>query len=281
MQNELDITKKTILLNITKAQKGVLIAKNQKVQLSHALKSTQSLKEQNQKDYERAQTLYDKALIAKQKLEYSQLTLSTNTNKVEALQQQMDESQRAIEIAQDNYKLALTQKKKIQTLQANIDATKNKIKALQANRDEVQIVINELTIKSPINGYVLEKVANKGEVLDSGMIVATLIEPQSLYLKVFVDTIKNGKVKIGDDAVIFLDAYPNEAIKAKVVSIASNAEFTPKDVAVRSDRIQRVFAVHLKPLKLNPLLKLGIPAVGVISIDGKGLPASLHNIPSI
>lgn len=281
MQNELAITKKTIALNIKKAQKGVLIAKNKKRQLSHAVQNTQSLKEQNKKDYERAKSLYEKALIAKQKVEYSQLTLSTTTNKLQALQQQMDESQRAIEIAQDNYKLALTQKKKIQTLQSNINATKNKVKALEANRDEVQIVINELTIKSPINGYVMEKVANKGEVLGAGMVVATLIEPQSLYLKVFVDTMKNGKVKIGDAAVIFLDAYPDKAIKAKVVSIAANAEFTPKDVAVRSDRIQRVFAVHLKPLKVEPLLKIGIPAVGVISIDGKGLPTSLNDIPSI
>lgn len=127
----------------------------------------------------------------------------------------------------------------------------------------------------------VEKIANKGEVLGAGMVIATLIDPQSLYLKVFVDTMENGKIKIGDSAVIFLDAQPDKAIKAKVVSIAANAEFTPKDVAVRSDRIQRVYAVHLKPLEVDPLLKLGIAAIGVISTDGKNLPESLHEIPSI
>jgi HlyD family secretion protein len=111
------------------------------------------------------------------------------------------------------------------------------------------------------------------------MPVATLIDPRSLYLKIFVDTMENGKIKIGDKAVIFLDAYPDRPIEAKVVRIAQKAEFTPKEVSVRSDRIQRVFAVHLKPLKVDPLLKLGIPAIGVISTDGKGLPHSLDEIP--
>jgi HlyD family secretion protein len=50
---------------------------------------------------------------------------------------------------------------------------------------------------------------------------------------------------------------------------------------VRSDRIQRVFAVHLKPMKPDPLLKLGLPAIGVITTDGKGLPGSLEEIPAL
>jgi len=106
-----------------------------------------------------------------------------------------------------------------------------------------------------------------------------LLDPHSLYLKIFVDTIQNGKIKLGDKAVIFLDAYPNHPIKAKVVRIAQKAEFTPKEVSVRSDRIQRVFALHLKPLQVDPLLKLGIPAIGVVSLNGKDLPASLNDIP--
>ncbi|EDP74076.1 hypothetical protein HG1285_05325, partial [Hydrogenivirga sp. 128-5-R1-1] len=62
---------------------------------------------------------------------------------------------------------------------------------------------------------------------------------------------------------------------------SKRAEFTPKEVAVKEDRIQRVYAVHLKPIKPNPLLKLGLPAVGVISLDGKGLPKSLKELPEL
>ena len=113
------------------------------------------------------------------------------------------------------------------------------------------------------------------------MPVATLLDPHTLYLKIFIDTIENGKIELGDKAVIFLDAWPNRPIEAKVVRIAQKAEFTPKEVSVRSDRIQRVYAVHIKPLKPDPLLKLGLPATGVISLDGRGLPRSLRELPPL
>ena len=66
-----------------------------------------------------------------------------------------------------------------------------------------------------------------------------------------------------------------------MIQIAQKAEFTPKDVSVRSDRIQRVYAVRLKPIKYNPILKLGIPAIGIIGVDGVKLPNSLDEIPEL
>ncbi len=281
MQYELDIAKVDIPLNIKKSQKAVEIAKAQKKELLASIKSLISLVVQDTRDFMRNKTLYKNKLLAKQKFEYSQLKLTTDKNRLKTSKAKLIKVDKSIDISKYNHKLSISQENKILALKSNMEATKSKIESLKANRDEVQVMINELTIKSPIDGLVIEKIANKGEVIGAGAIIATLIEPKDLYLKVFIDTINNGKIKIGDDAVIFLDAYPNRAIKAKVVNIAANAEFTPKDVAVRSDRIQRVYAVHLKPLHVEPLLKLGIPAIGVISIDGKGLPSSLSDIPSI
>ncbi|WP_024787525.1 HlyD family secretion protein [Lebetimonas sp. JH369] len=162
----------------------------------------------------------------------------------------------------------------------NIKALKNAILALKAKRDEIQSVINELTIKSPINGHIVDKVANIGEVLGAGMSVATAINPQKLYLKMYVDEINNGKIKIGERAVIFLDAYPNKPIKARVIKIAQRAEFTPKEVEVREDRIQRVYEVDIKPVNPNPLIKFGLPGIGVISIGGR-LPKNLDELPKL
>ena len=136
-----------------------------------------------------------------------------------------------------------------------------------------------MTLRSSIDGVVVEKIANQGEVIGAGSVVATLLDPNSLYLKSFIDTKQNGNLHVGNDAVIFLDGKPNEAIAAKVVRIEQKAEFTPKEVSVPSDRIQRVFALHIKPLSPQSTLKLGIPAVGVVSMDGKGLPKSLKNVP--
>ena len=281
MGYELNITKKNVSIDIKKAEKAIEIVKAKKSALLDSINSLQSLVKQDIKDYTRDKNLFKAKLLAKQKFEYIKLKLTTDKNKLKALKDKLTEVNKSVETAKYNLQTALSQKDKILALKAKIKATTSKMEALKAKSKQVKAVINEMTITSPIEGYVLEKVANKGEVLGAGSVVATLIDPKSLYLKVFVDTINNGKIKIGDDAVIFLDAYPNKPIKAKVTAIAANAEFTPKEVAVRSDRIQRVYAVHLKPLKPNPLLKLGIPAIGVISLEGKGLPASLKDIPSI
>ena len=281
MQEKLKLVQLTVPLNIKKAKKAVTIATFQEQEIKDSIKILKDVVVQNEKDYFRAKTLYAKNLIAQQKMEYAHLTLSTSKDKLSASINKQNQAKKGVEIAQNNYALAKASKKNILALQANVLAAKNSIKALEAKQNEVKIIIRKLTIKSPINGFVVEKIAQKGEVLNAGMAVATLVDPRTLYLKVFVDTINNGKIKIGDKAVIFLDAYPNKPIKASVVRIAASAEFTPKEVSVKSDRIQRVYALHLKPLYVQPLLKLGIPAVGVISIDGKGLPSSLNDIPVI
>lgn len=281
MEHEYDIAKESIPLEIKKAMEALEISKAQKNELEDSIASIKEALAQDQRDYDRTQVLYSKELIGRQKIELAKLKLVNNTNTLSGLLQKKAQMESAIVIAEDTVSLAQSQKKKLLAIRANINATEKKIEALKANREELQITIDQLTIKSPVNGMVIEKVTQAGEVIGSGMIIATLIDPHSLYLKMFVDTLENGKIKVGDKAVIFLDSSPDKAIEAQVANVAQKAEFTPKDVSVSSDRIQRVYAVHLKPLQINPLLKLGIPAIGVISTDGEGLPSSLKEIPSI
>lgn len=281
IEQEYAIAKESIPLEIKKAQQAVEIAVAQKEELHDSVSSLKAVVVQGQRDHSRMLSLYKRELIGKQKVELSELKLTGDTNKLAALQQKVIQIEKGISIAKDSVKLVQSQQKRLIAIRANINATKKKIDALQANREELQITINQLVIKSPIDGMVIEKVAQPGEVLGSGMIIATLIDPQTLYLKMFVDTLENGKIKVGDKAAIFLDSYPDTAIEAQVVRIEQKAEFTPKEVNVRSDRIQRMYGVHIKPMKSNKLFKIGLPAIGVISIDGKGLPASLSEIPEL
>jgi HlyD family secretion protein len=234
---------------------------------------------QAKRDFKRAQKLYKNKSIDKHAFELAKLKVDTQSKKLAVLQQKLNEAKSAVNLAQIALLDATASQQKLAAITANINALQEGIKALKASKAQIEAMMEEMSLHSPINGITVEKIANEGEVIGAGMPVATLLDPHTLYLKIFVDTIQNGKIKLGDKAVIFLDAYPNHPIKASVVRIAQKAEFTPKEVSVRSDRIQRVFAVHLKPLKVDPLLKLGIPAVGVISLDGKGLPTSLNNIP--
>ena len=278
-QIELEISRTTIPAGLKKAQEQLKSTQTKLKVLEENIKAQRKVLEQAKRDHKRSVFLYKSKAIDSHAFELSKLKVDTEKDKYDALLLQRDEIKAAIAVARSAVEEEKASQKKLETMQTAIDALKENIKALEASKAQVESIIEELTLRSPIDGYTVEKIANVGEVLGAGMPVATLIDPRSLYLKIFVDTLQNGRIKIGDKAVIFLDAYPNRPIEAKVVNVAQQAEFTPKEVSVRSDRIQRVFAVHLKPLEVDPLLKLGIPAIGVISIDGKGLPKSLDEIP--
>jgi len=244
--------------------------------------------EQTKKEYKRYKKLFKQKTISPEKFELIELKYKTTKKELESLQVEKKKLLSSINIAKTSLQIQKDNLQKIDILKQNIKASQtklysleDKIKQLKANKSEVKAMIDELTLKSPIDGFVIEKIANIGEVIGAGMGVVTLSDTKSYYLKLFIDTMNNGKIKIGDRAVIFLDSNPNKPIKAKVVQIAQKAEFTPKDVSVRSDRIQRVYAVHLKSLKYDPILKLGIPAIGIIGVDGANLPNSLDEIPEI
>jgi len=244
--------------------------------------------QQSKREYKRYKKLFQTKAITSEKFELVDLKYKITKQELESAKVDKEKLLSSINIAKTSLQIQKDNLKKIDILKQNIKASQtklrslgSKIKQLEANRDEVQAMIDELTLKSPIDGFVIEKIAHKGEVVGAGMGVVTLSDTKSYYLKLFIDTMNNGKIKIGDDAVIFLDSNPDKPIKAKVIQIAQKAEFTPKDVSVRSDRIQRVYAVRLKPLKYNPILKLGIPAIGIIGVDGTNLPNSLDEIPEI
>jgi len=276
---ELEIARTAVPAGLKKAREQLKSAQTKLKVLEENIKVQQKVLAQAEKDHKRSVFLYKSKAIDPHAFEISKLKADTEHDKYKALLLERNELAAAIAVAQSAVVEAKASQKKILSIESSIEAFKDTIKAEEASKAQVDAIIASLTLRSPIDGFTVEKIASVGEVVGAGMPVATLIDPHSLYLKIFVDTLQNGRIKLGDKAVIFLDASPDRPIEARVVNVAQQAEFTPKEVSVRSDRIQRVFAVHLKPLKVDPLLKLGIPAIGVITIDGKGLPKSLDEIP--
>jgi HlyD family secretion protein len=280
-RKELQMLEQTLPNSVKKAYKASTIAQAQIADLAASVESLELTVKQDEKDYQRFQTMFENKLIEKHKVELAKLKLESDSNQLHSLQQKRDQARSNANIAALNTEDAKIALLKIAISKEKLKAQEDQLEAAQAARREVEAMLSEMTLRSPVDGFVVDKTAQAGEVVGAGMPVASLIDPSVLYLKIFVDTMQNGKIKIGDKALIFLDAYPDRPIAAKVVRIAQKAEFTPKEVSVRSDRIQRVFAVDLKPEKPEPLLKLGIPAIGVISLDGIGLPGSLNEMPPL
>ncbi len=278
---ELEILKGTLPEDVKKAQNSVIAGKSLLMELDKNIDSLKKIVDQDERDYERLKALYEKNLIPKKRYEEIRLKLEVDKNKLSSLIEKRKQIVSEINTAKSTLRQAETVLKKIEAFEKGISALESGINALRAKKKQIEAILDQMEIRSPVDGYVVDKIRNEGEVVGAGMPVVTVVDPKSLYLKIYVDTIENGKIKIGDKAVIFLDAFPDRPIPARVVRIAKKAEFTPKEVAVREDRIQRVYAVHLKPEKPQPFFKIGLPAIGVISIDGKGLPKSLKEIPEL
>lgn len=121
--------------------------------------------------------------------------------------------------------------------------------ALEAAQHDVklnQVNIADNTLVAPRDGRIQYRIANVGEVLPAGGKVFTMLDISYVYMDVYLPTLDVGKIKIGSDARVVLDAYPNLSIPAKVSFIATQAQFTPKTVETRSERDKLMFRVRVR-----------------------------------
>lgn len=272
--NEFKAMKSNIENTIKKAELNIKAKTAEINALNAQIDALEKVINQDVKDEKRIASLVRRNLAKEHELEMARLKTQTDKDKLKGLIAKKEALKTALEAAKKDLNIALSQ-------QNNLKAFEHSIKALEYNKAELQTMINEMILKSPVNGFVDTKIANTGEVIGAGMPVVSIIDNSSFYLKIYVDEITNGKIKLGDKAEIFLDSFPNKPIMAEVVKIAKRAEFTPKEVAVRSDRITRVYEVHLKPVVPNKYLKLGLPATGVVLIGNGSLPKSLDELPEL
>jgi HlyD family secretion protein len=133
---------------------------------------------------------------------------------------------------------------------------------------EAESVLADLTIKAPIAGTVLARMVDSGEVVGAGTPLLVLVDLDRLYLKVYVPEVEIGKLRLGLPARVYTDAFPDQPFAASVRHIASQAEFTPKEVQTPDERVKLVYAVKLY-LTENPGHRLtpGLPADAVIRWD--------------
>ncbi len=139
------------------------------------------------------------------------------------------------------------------------------IKQAAAALKEVSAMLAEQNLLAPVAGVVTTRLRLPGEVIASGGGVLDLVDLDALYLKVYIPENQIGRVKLGLPARIYTDAFPGEAFEAKVTTIASRAEFTPKEVQTPDERVKLVYAVKLR-LTTNPGQRLtpGLPADAMI-----------------
>ena len=137
--------------------------------------------------------------------------------------------------------------------QAQVQVARGALEVLQAQ-------IAKLVIASPIDGVVLTRSVEPGEVSVPGAPLVTLLRLDDLTITVYVPEDRYGSISLGQAAQVSVDSFPGEAFNATVVRIADQAEFTPRNVQTEEGRRTTVFAVDLSVANLDGKLKPGMPA---------------------
>ncbi len=130
---------------------------------------------------------------------------------------------------------------------------------------QMQIILEKYTIRSPCVCTVQTRLIRAGEYVTPGTGVATLLDPLDKYVRIYVPVPDLGKVRVGDRVKIEPDALPGEVFPGEVSFIEDIAQFTPKNIEVRSDRITQVFATKVRILDQVERLKPGME--GTVFLD--------------
>ena len=158
---------------------------------------------------------------------------------------------------------------------ARVRAQRQGLAALGAQRRqavaavaEAQSVADDLKIRSPVAGTVVSRIAEPGTILAAGSAIIELVDLDHLYMTAFVPSVEIGKLRRGVQAQIYIDAFPDDPFGAQLQTIADRAEFSPKEVQTKDERVKQVYRIKLR-IAGNPRHKLtpGIPADAVIRTD--------------
>jgi len=153
--------------------------------------------------------------------------------------------------------------------QAQVTRAQSAIDAQTAESERLQAVISDNTLRAPVRARVQSRMHEPGEVVAEGAPVLSLLDLSDVYMYVFLPTSAAGKVSMGSDARIVLDAIPEYPIRAVVAYISPNAQFTPKTVETAEERHNLTFKVKLqlnreKLRQYEQYVKAGLPGMGYV-----------------
>ncbi|WP_018717059.1 HlyD family secretion protein [Arhodomonas aquaeolei] len=146
------------------------------------------------------------------------------------------------------------------------------VAAAQATVQRIQADIDDSVLKSPTDGRIQYRVAEPGEVLGAGGRVLNLVDLTNVYMTFFLPTAQAGRVAMGTEARLVLDAAPQYVIPATVTFVADVAQFTPKTVETEEERQKLMFRVkaRIDPGLLREHItqvKTGLPGMGYVRLD--------------
>ncbi len=175
----------------------------------------------------------------------------------------------------------------VESARAQQTGAEARVGAVQASIERIEVDIADSELKAPRDGRVQVRVAQPGEVIGAGGRVLNLLDLSDVYMTFFVPEVVAGRIALGSEARIVVDAAAGAVMPARVSFVASQAQFTPKTVETASERQKLMFRVRaqLPPELLRKYLdqvKTGVPGVAWLKLDPQAVwPAELAISPAL
>jgi HlyD family secretion protein len=244
-----------------------------------AVEAAQSEWNRAKRDWERAQTLYKNDDISTEQFDQFRSRWQTaeaslkqakeraalveagpRMEQVEAASGQVQRARGAVKMAEANGFELKRREQELATRRAEIARSNANIAMIDAQLADTVAI-------SPVDGVVLVKSADVGEVLAPGTTVVTVGDIDHPWLRGYVDEKDLGRVKLGAKAKVTTDSFPGKAYWGRVSFIAAEAEFTPKQIQTQQERVKLVYRIKIDVDNAQHELKSNMPADAEIVLE--------------
>lgn len=175
-------------------------------------------------------------------LEKNLATLELNLENAERNFSRIKKLREESAIDEAQFDLVKTQR---DVLRRQIEATRSQLDGAKASVELFRKQVNDTVVKSPIDGVVLSRIVEEGEVVAPGIPLLTVGNIAEPWVRTYVPQGYLGKIKLGDEAIIYSDSYPDRKVVGRVVYISDKEEFTPKNLVTKDERAKMVYSVKI------------------------------------
>jgi HlyD family secretion protein len=272
-------------LKQSQARLDELLAGSRRQEIDQATAVVAEARAQNvqaQRDWERAQVLFtNDDITASQHDQYkTRLDATTAALKqaedrlalvVEGPRKEQIESARAqLERSRAALKLAAATRLDIRRREQELETRRAEIARAQAQIAISDAQIDDTIVRSPIDGVVLVKSAEVGEIIAPGTIIATVGDLARPWLRAYINETEIGRVKLDQKARVTCDSCGGKTYWGRISFIASEAEFTPKQIQTSEERVKLVYRIKIDLPNPDQVFKSNMPADAEIQLENPG-----------
>jgi HlyD family secretion protein len=231
------------------------------------LPQAQAERQRAERDFDRSRQLLAKGLIATQEADHASTAFQSAKAEEEVVRKQIAQAEENLKLARTTTlavelrKRELAQaRERLREARAALEAAKARVQTLEAHVVRALADVKDTRVLAPFNGTVLQKLVQEGQVVAPGTPLVTFVDMSKLYVKVYIPEMEIAKVRLGDPARVYVDAFPKKYFEAAASEVSQQAEFTPRDIHMKDERVKLVFAVKLALKNPQGFLKPGMPA---------------------